>query len=423
MESNTEFAYKMFIFSIVLMVTLPLAINIFIPSMQQTDAENIMDDYYRFTGTEGTTKEAVWVLTGIYTPYEGDTYNYTPDGWLYGARISEYSPSQYDSTTTSFTVYRDDTGIYRYKYNSADYDPDKGIGHRGTYQWNEEEGKYVEDKPGDIYTAVTFEWEERSDIFFSSSGKHNADGDIIDRTSSTPFYYDFSGWRFCWQPTANYKTADADGNEKEVIATTTSLSLIVYYYYTANGLAGQLVLSGSDYGVAYLSGDQIVRAFDSTTSTARFSMVFNGVEMGVYVRLDPSKLAENYTVKDCFDLGYWSIMITSLSTDINAYIGADAKLDIFTLFETMIDLLTFNYNDYGMSTFMGTICSFIIVIPLYAGLIALAISSWQAMALVALIGVIEGIAAAVNNFGDWFDFNIDLGIVDPMLTIIMGLIG
>lgn len=420
MESNPEFAYKMFIFSIVIMMALPLMITVFIPNMEQSDSESIMDDYYRFTGATGTTKEAVWILSGVYTPYEGDLYSYTDDGWLYGARISEYSPTQYDSTLTAFTVYRDDNGIYRYKFDSADYDPDKGTGHRGSfYIATDETSDYDPSDPiteknhtigdtvprsklGDIYSSVVFEREEKSDIFFSSTGKHNANGENIDRISSEPFYYDFSGWRYSFQPTANYKTVDQDGNEREVIATTTSLSLIWYYYYTANGIAGQLVLSGSDYGVAYLSGDQIVRAFDSTTSTARFSMVFNGVEMGVYIKIDPMKLSENITVKDCYDMGYWSIMITSLSTDIDAYVGADYDLNIFNLFETLIDLLTFNYTDYGMSVFMGTVCSFVIVIPLYAGLIALAMSSWQSMAVVGILAAIEGIAAAINNFGGWF---------------------
>lgn len=420
MDSNPDFAFKMIIFSVVIMMTLPLAITIFIPSMEQADSDAILEDYYRFTGTQGVTSEAVWVLTGVYTPYEGDLYNYTDDGWLYGARISTYGPSQYEDSLTSFVVYRDDSGIYRYKYDTADYDPDTGTGHRGSYgpEGEETDPDYKRSKPGDIYTSVTFEIEEKSDIFFSSTGKHNASGDRIDRADSEPFYYDFSGWRYAFQPTANYKTVDADGNEREVVATTTSLSLIFYYYYTANGIAGQLVLSGSDYGVSYLSGDQIVRAFDSTTSTARFSMVFNGVEMGIYIRIDPAKLAENMTVKECYDLGYWSIMVTSLATDIDAYMGTDYDLNIYNLFETLVDLLTFNYQDYGMSTFMGTICSFTIVIPLYAGLIALCLGNWLAMAIVGLVAAVQAIASAIPNFGSWLGV-IDMNsVINALLTII-----
>lgn len=414
MESNSSFTYSLLIFSIVLMMVLPLMITTFVPSMQQNDAEDIMDDYYRFTGATGVTSEAVWVLTGVYTPYEGDSYNYTDDGWLYGARVNSYAPSQYQDTLTAFEVMRDPSdGIYRYRFDTADYDPDKGIGHRGSYGYEDEDGVsenhivYKRNKPGDIYTSIVFEPTQQSDIFFSASGKHNAVGDTIGRTDKGPFYYDFSGWRYSFQPMTSYKTVDQDGNQREVIATTTSLNLVWYYFYTANGIAGQLVLSGSDQGVAYLTGDQIVRAFDSTTSTARFSMVFNGVEMGVYVRIDPQHLSAGETVSYCYERGYWSLMVTSITTDIDSYIGTDYDLNIFNLFKTLIDLLTFNYADYGMDSYMGMLCSFFIVIPLYAGLISLATGNWIALALVGLIGAIQGIAAIMPNLGSIF------GVVDP----------
>ena len=384
---DSAFAYKTIIFSIVIMLGLSLFIGAFVPSIQQVHENDVMDSYYDFTGaSRSQTKESVWVLRGIYTPYEGDKYNYTEDGWLYGERISTYSPTQYADTQFSYSVtYDKDTGMYVYKADSADYDEDKGLGH----------------KAGDIYTNVVFDIDEKSDIFFTKASKYTSDGTIYDPNLDVPFYYEFSGWRYSFSPLSNSWTVDGDGNKREVIATSSSLSLIWYYYYTnTGGLAGQLVLSGSDEGVAYLTGDQIVRAFDSTTSTARFNMTFNGgVQMGIYIRLDPYALSnEGLTVQEAYDQGRWSIMVTSLSTDSDAYTGSDFSLNIWNLFETIIKLMSFNYSDFGMSPFMGLLCSMVIVIPLYAGLISLALGSWQAMAIVGVLGVLQSLVAVISNF-------------------------
>ena len=387
--SNSDFAYKSFIFSLTLLLVLPLLISIYAPAVQASDEDKILDDYYDFTGTSRSfTKESVWVLTGVYTPYENVGYGITDDGWLYGQRIGGYTPYQYiGSNTGEFSVvYDKDSGYYRYAENSADFDEDKGQGH----------------KKGDIYTHITFDSEHKSNIFFSESAKFTRDGTRYVQGSNEPFYFSFTGWRYAFQPTTDYNTTDGDGNVKKVIATTTSLSLVWYFYYSQTGISGQLILSGSDGGVAYISGDQIVRAFDSITSTARFDMTFNqGVQMGIYIRLDPNALAKGVSIKDAYDQGFWSIMVTSKTTDSSAYTGTDYSLNIWNLFEVITDLMTFNYADYNMSPMMGAICSFVIIIPLYAGLIALAIGSWQSMAFVGILAAIQGILAVITNWSLW----------------------
>ena len=386
--SNSDFAYKSFIFSLTLLLVLPLLISIYAPQVEANDENTLLDDYYDFTGTSTTfTKEAVWVLTGIYTPFENEGYGITEDGWLYGERISSYAPQQYDGQPSEFVVrYDKDSGYYRYASDSRDYNEDKGQGH----------------KQNDLYTQVVFDYGHRSSIFFSESAKFTRDGTRYVEGSNEPFYFQFSGWRYAFQPTTDHTVTDGDGNTKKIIATTTSLSLVWYWYYSQTGISGQLILSGSDGGQAYISGDQIVRAFDSTTSTARFDMTFNqGVQMGIYVRLDPTVLANGTSVKQAYDSGYWSIMVTSKTTDSSAYTGTDYSLNIWNLFEVITDLMTFNYSDYNMSPMMGAICSFVIIIPLYAGLIALAIGSWQSMAFVGILAAIQGILAVVSNWSLW----------------------
>ena len=404
----------MLIFAMVIMVAMPIMVTTFVPNQAiDTDEEALLDDYYSFTGvTEGHTKEAVWVLTGIYTPYQGGDYGYTDDGWLYGSRIQYNTPEQYgQGSPQNFTVYRDDQGIYRYWMDTADYDKDKGTGHHGTYRYATEEDVEEDDdlvvgqiikngEIGDLYTHIVFDRSQKSNIFFTSSGKHGEGGEAY-TVGSKYFYYEYTGYRYAFQPTSDNYTVDADGNKIAITATTTSLSLIWYEYYTQSGISGQLILSGSDSGVAYINGDQIVRAFDSTTNTARFAMTFNGgVEMGIYVKIDPyATTTLGKTVKQAYDEGYWSIMVTSLSTDPDAYIGTDFSLDIEKIFMAIVDLMTFNYSKYHMSDMMGMICSFVMVIPLYAGLIALALNNWEALIITGVLLAIQGIATIISNWG------------------------
>ncbi len=413
---DSEFAFGMLIFAITAMVVLPFGLN-YVLSDQEIDIDQneLLNDYYDFTGaSRGTTKEAVWVLTGIYTPYEGGYFGYTEDGWVYGSRITYNAPTQYQDTLFAFSVQRNAQGIYEYAANSADYQtaPADTDEHRAGDSLGTGHAQ------GDLYTNVVLDSAQKSDIFFSPQNKYFFDGDRLDaQQSGAHFYYEFTGYRYAFQPVSDSWTVDADGNEVEITATTTSLSLIWYSYYTADGIAGQLVLSGNDSGVAYLTSDQIVRAFDSTTNTARFAMTFNGgVEMGIYVKINSWYLSQGYTVQQAYDAGWWSIMVTSMTTDALAYAGTDYTLNIFNVFETLIDLMTFNYTSYGMSDTMGLVCSFIIVIPLYAGLISLAISSYPVLIFTGILAVLESVAAVVRNwtgiFGDW-SFAI---IVDMMNT-------
>lgn len=407
-SGDSSFAFKTLIFAMVIMVSLPVMINLFVPQMAlDVDEDQLLDDYYRYTGNSKSTKESVWVLTGIYTPYGTDSsgnntgmYGVTDDNWIYGSRVTYNRPTQYQDTPFDFDVTRDTkTGIYKYATNSADYSEPKETGTRpgtsGTVTTDEGTGH----KAGDLYTYVTFDIAQKSDIFFNINMRHGQDGEYKD---DEPFYYEYTGYRYAFQPTSSQLGKNADGETVNITATTTSLSLIWYSYYRSDGLSGQLVISGSDSGVAVLSSDEIIKAFDSTTSTAKFAMTFNGgIQMTIYLQINPYYLAQNMTVEQCYNAGYWSVMVTSQTTDLSAYNGSDSKLDVWELFETLIDLLTFDYTDYKMSDMMGAICSFVIVIPLYAGLISLAMGSWKSMAVVGVAGLVEAGVSAIKNLG-WF---------------------
>lgn len=392
---DSAFTFKALIFAMIIMIMLPMMIGIFCPAnLGNVSQDEVLQSYEQMTGQTADPKVSVWALTGIYEPYDGSTTGaYTDDGWLYGSEVRSYTPTQYDSSTPQhYVVYKDDNGVFRYYRDSADYNPDLGLGHKGLQYYDTNTNSWVSrsDYSGDLYTSVSFDVNKKSNIFFTEANRtETADG---------YFYYDYDGYRMAFQPISNYTTLDADGNRVPVIATTTSLSLVWYQFYQQSGLTGQLILSGSSSGIAYLNSAQIVSAFNSNTSTASFDMVFNGISMNVIIKLDPYYLSNGWTVQQCYDQGYWSIMVTSLSADASAYTGTDFSMNPLKLLETMMDLFTFNTDKYNMSPTMGYLCSVLFAIPMYAFLITLCLDHAYLWILVGLLAAVQGISGVLSIF-------------------------
>ena len=370
-DGNKDLGFRLILTASVLLLVLSSLITYCYPATisdgTPTEYSALEEQYRNFTNSNPTS-ESVWCLTGIYSCVGSDAnggaysgYGYTEDGWIYGVRIENYNPSQYASDS-------DYTYSYSASYNGA------------VYKYNQDESKYNKHSNGDLYGSVPFDVSHKSDIFFSSNN-------VVQ--SSEGFYYDFSGWRYVWQPLQSHQTYDADGNLINVVPNQTSLSLIWYDFYGNSGLSGNLIISGNAPGdVAYLSSAMIVSAFDSNTSTSKFIMTFNGVDMNIYIRLDASKLSAGLTVEDCYNLGYWSVMVSSMSVDTDSVISSDYEFNPFTVFQTMIDLLTFKMEDYGISGIAGSVCGVVIVMPLFIGLICIGMKNYPVLIFAGIYSVI-----------------------------------
>lgn len=79
--------------------------------------------------------------------------------------------------------------------------------------------------------------DQKSQIFITSGNKHQMD----DGT----FYYEFNGYRYSFSPLQDYSY----DQKTNIQAKTSSCSLIWYQYTSDSGIAGQLVVSGTDKGV------------------------------------------------------------------------------------------------------------------------------------------------------------------------------
>lgn len=375
---DSRFIYSAVVFAIAVLFLTPVMVNFFVNEDQKVEdptLNGLLGDYYNFTGSQSNLgNENVWVLSGIYTPYLGGSYSYEPNGWLYGSKIGvtgTYLPSQYTSSVmNNCTVQYDaNTNCYRYTQDSFD-------GH----------------KTGDIYSAVTMDVEQQSDIFFTTSGKNTRGG---------YFWYEYSGYRYEFTPASQYTMYDSNGNIINIDSSNSGLSLIWYNYLDmASGISGQLILE-TDQGVAFLTTEDILRAYESSISTAKFEMTFNGVPINIYIRINPYYVSQGMTVQDCWNNGYWEVMVSTNATNAMTYMSPDYSFNIYQIWDTFVNLFTFNTDVYGFDGTTGTLLSLLMCVPMYALLIAIGLTCSPAILLVAgVVAGVQAIATAITNW-DW----------------------
>lgn len=421
------FIQKWVIVAILVVFLLPVMIGMFFPkevgeddglntySSEQTFTD-LMDSYFAFAGARGSTTEMPWTLTGIYTPYHGGSYHYTQDGWLYGDLIKDYHPSQYDVTAevqnehpgkypaiTESSRYlvkyqREVDGATVYRYDLSNH----GTSEIPSFYYlpnGTQDGKMNKD----LYTYVTMDVNQQSDVFFTSNLKH---------TNNQYFYYEYTGYRYAFQPLSDYYIRGTDGDPIKTTATNTSLSLIWYNFVGQSGISGQLVLTGSDSGVDYITAPEIVTAFNSVNNTAKFTMNFNGCDMNVYIRINPYYTTQGWSVEDCYNNGWWSIMVSSVTADMSAYTTPSNPINLEKIWETLMDLFSFNMDDYPMSPTMRVFTSLVITIVLYSTLLAIAANNPKLLIIVGILALIQTITAFLNgldienpaeSISEWWD--------------------
>lgn len=388
--SNEYFVKGALTFSIFTMLLMTSMISIFAPAMSDSEGyeneiNDLLGEYYSMTGST-VQNEQIWGLTGIYTPYGigSDGSNSTGyielnDGWVAGSRIESYSPSQY----------KGDSGLNKGKSGyTVTYDKEKGLYYytaHGTDLVDIEDSNFSTNPKtyGTLYTSVTMDQTQKSNQFFTVGTKKQLENGT--------FYYNFTGYRYCFQSLSDYYY----NQSTPITHTDTSLSLIWYQYTGDSGLSGQLVLSGSDSGVAYITASQIVSAFNSANYTSKFVMNFNGIDMNIYIKLNVYAITHGYSVEDCYNNGFWSVLVTSPSMADESDKGSMFdSFDPMRLAEITFDLLTFKGDEYGLTGTAGAIASSIFSISLYTSLIAIGLAVWPVLILAGILAVIQTFSIA-----------------------------
>lgn len=388
----SEWMHKWMLIGMGILVFTPLIFSLWFPAEYEGDyaevQEDIEEQYFHMTGSYSTPQQNIWTLTGIYTPYNSEKFGWTDDGWLYGTEVKTYSPSQYQSTDQfpgTLTVKKADNGIWYYTSVPNNF---QGI---TLATWDGD--KVTNPDKATVYSSIYFDNAHKSDRFFTTTTKTE---------TAQGYYYDYSGYRYTYQPLSNYNI-DVSGTITKVDRDTTSLSLIWYQYSTLSGIAGQLTISGSDSGVSYITSDDIIRVFNSANSTAVFDMTFNGVPMHLLIRMDPSRLAW-LSVADCYNLGYWNIMV--YSDAIAASLSGDTyEFNINTMWDTIVNIFTFNLaNEYDIDGWEGFVVSILFSMVLYSVLLIIALDHPFVFIIVGLIGLIQAATSFLGSGSGLFDF-------------------
>lgn len=376
-SGGSSFPFKMFLMVLTVSLLFPMFIMVWTPPettdiLYQDEFNALRDDFARATGSQPASEE-VWGLTGIYTPYSGGAYGTTSDGWIFGGSVSNYTPSQYNGDAQfGYAVQRaSNTPLFKYtQVGSAISSENGSLSKSGI-------------SVGDFYTRVHMDKNQKSNIFFVESQK-NTQGD--------KFYYNYTGYRYSFAPMRDLIIEDKTGEGLDAGQRTSSLSLIWYSYYGQQGISGQLVISGSDSGVASITADQIIAAFIQASSSAKFTMVFNGVDMNIYIQIDPNQLARGYTIEQCFNDGYWTVMVTSNTVLGDAIVSPEYSLNPLDVWFTICDMVSFNMEKYGAEN--GSIAfmvSIIYSLILYAFLLALVVENIFFIILPAFLGIFQSL--------------------------------
>lgn len=369
-------------FSIITMLLMTSFLTVFLPDKPEVkgyeeEMNELLGAYYDVTGSE-IQNEQIWGLTGIYTPYGTDKDGRPSskqmvllDGWIAGDRVTSYTPTQYAAgnlpgANLSYTVtYESDKGLYYYSAHGSDLgditDTEVVTDSSGTHRI-----------PGTLYTSVTMDKGQQSNQFFTVGNKQEMENGT--------FFYNYTGYRYCFQALSDYYY----NQSTPITHTNTSLSLIWYSYAGGydSGISGQMVLTGSDSGVAYITAQQIVNSFNSANFTSKFTMTFNGIDMNIYIQLSPYAITNGWSVADCYDRGWWSVLVTSPSVSASSNSHPFDSINPEKVFDLVIHLLTFHSEDYGLTGISKTIAETVFSVSLYTTLIAITLTVGWPMLLV-----------------------------------------
>lgn len=395
---DTEFTYKRVVWALLIVSVLPLMINILASPLVEDEwreeYESISGQYYETNGIPPSAGMEVWALRGIYVPYTSSSYNYTEDGWLYGGKVTSNSPDQYSGGVwidERFTVAQADNGLWYYTkapnnrqdIQVATTDPD-------------DPSEIIDTSGATVYTAVTMDVAHKSDTFFTSSDYTEIDGH---------YYYGYTGYRYSFSPIHTYKSTNGDGNTYEVTSSSTSLSLIWYQYQSLSGISGMLSLAGSNSGLSFLSSADIIRAYEGINFTATFDMEFSSMPMHIQIRLNPAAIAAGFSIEDCWNNGFWSVLVygdRDLEDYVGGVFGGTSDFSLENILEVFFDLFTFRLADhYDIDGWVGILASLVFSLSFYAVILSLGVSNPIIWGIIAIVGLLQGLVSLGSG---WWPF-------------------
>lgn len=322
---------KIAVFGVVMSVMCTALITVlFVENGSDYSFEEIQqgrDELETFTG-QSMLNETPWKLTGVYTPWvstDGTNGHIDDDGWLYGV------------------AYTDANGYNQIgKYANITLDPDQKSNVPITVSDSTVSYKYASGLKGWAKGVTWF-----GHNFFNFRAEGEALGfDPYTYESKNATIWNYTGYRYVFDPTLPFKTTDTDTGE--VSTRDGKLSLVWYAYNGQEGLSGGLDVYGGRVLLASYSAADIITAYNSSSGYATtYEFDFEGTVLNLAIRFNQDTIDSGVPLMQAWTTGKWSMSVSSISAgnffDINNSTSFSSSAG--SMIKTFISIYTFDMPD------------------------------------------------------------------------------
>lgn len=284
MNGDDQLLVKLAVFGVTMSVVSTLFIGLILTDDGDYSYDQISgyrQDLIGFSG-ESMLSNTPWVLTDVMTPWVPSmgTDGHIKNGWLYGesvdyADIGKSANVRLDPGQKSVVPLQYTTDVTDYSYQSG-------------YKW------YARG----LLAPLALVWLPLGvDIHKYATGQ-----------AST---WDFTGFRYVFDPTLPFKSAEESGKISTVDG---ELSIVWYSYNGQEGLSGGLEIYGGQTLIASYSAADIVSEYNTASGYASsYDFDFQGTHLNLSVRFDPTVTESGTPLMQAWQQGQWSMAISSVS--------------------------------------------------------------------------------------------------------------
>lgn len=263
------------------------------------EIQEYRDDLSQFTG-ESMLNQTPWILTDVYTPYEGlaegEIINdhVDKDGWLYGERIN-YTPYIGQAANIKLAVDHKSSVPITYSEKETPYTVTGGV-------------KWWADSSAWYGILVDYVFRPVGEFFGQDPNTYE---------QKTAHTWNYTGYRYVFDPTLPFKY-DENGDATDTSVRDGKLSLVWYKYRTGSesqeGLSGGLDVYGGRVLLASYAATDIIAAYNSTSGYATtYDFDFEGTHLNLSIKFDQEIIERGKPLMEAWTAGNWELAISSVS--------------------------------------------------------------------------------------------------------------
>lgn len=301
------------------------------------------DDLVNFSG-ETMLNQNPWILTSVKTPWVesmGTDGHIDADGWLYGESID------YDGLNSAAAIRLDPNNKSSVPLTISEqtvpYEVTEG------FQW------WVDG--GGLWSFA---------IPFTYNLTELLGGDPVKRSTETATIYNYTGYRYVFDPTLPFAVDDEGNRITQASARDGSLSIVWYNYAGQEGLSGALQVYGGDVLLASYAATDIIAAYNGASGYATtYDFNFNGAVLTLSIKFDEDVIAGGMPLMQAWANGNWTMAISSLSAGNFFDVANSVSFDLTAggMIDTFTNILKMDMP-YTTSPWANLVMWILVVLPM-----------------------------------------------------------